>query len=39
LLRSVLEMTEHVELAADPGFQETFATHMALTPVSDSTGM
>lgn len=39
LLRSVLAQTEHVELAADPGFQEAFASHMALGPVSESTGM
>jgi uncharacterized 2Fe-2S/4Fe-4S cluster protein (DUF4445 family) len=39
LIRRVIERTEHVELAADPGFQDAFADHMALAEVSDWTGM
>ncbi|HPT24857.1 MAG TPA: ASKHA domain-containing protein [Bryobacteraceae bacterium] len=35
LLHSVLSRTTHVELAADASFQDAFADHMALAPVSD----
>lgn len=39
LIQAVLARTEHVELAADAGFQDAFAGHMALEPVSEATGM
>jgi uncharacterized 2Fe-2S/4Fe-4S cluster protein (DUF4445 family) len=35
LVRSTLERTTHVELAADAGFQDAFSDKMTLAPVSD----
>lgn len=35
ILESVLSQTRHIELAADARFQDAFADHMALAPVSD----
>jgi uncharacterized 2Fe-2S/4Fe-4S cluster protein (DUF4445 family) len=35
ILDGVLGQTRHIELAADARFQDAFADHMALAPVSD----
>jgi len=35
LLAAVLTRAKHIELAADAGFQDAFADHMALSPVTD----
>lgn len=39
ILDGVLGRTRHIELAADSGFQDAFADHMALAPVTDRIGM